>query len=219
MQFTLNNFTAVRYKEKLFGGSLTVEGSGFCLLGASHSGKTPFALALCGGEPATGEAYLGDLPLHTLSAKERNCGMLFGARTIFRGTVKENIAKGLLLRGENRESALKKAEEESALLGLTEILDIPAKKCDFLTAQKVAFLRLTVREPRLIVMDFPVRGDSAEELQFLSSAQKIAKDKGIFLILCTQNARHAALFSQVAVVEQGKITAFGKRTAITIGSK
>ena len=211
MRFLLKNFTATRYKEVLFTGSLDFSGSGFCMLGAPRSGKTPLALALCGGERATGEFYLDDTAMHGLSARERNCGVLFGARTLFRGTVRDNIAKGLILRGEPLSVACQRAEEAAELFGLEGILELPAKKCDFLTAQKIAFLRLIVRKPRLIVMDYPVRGDSEEELQFLAEAKKIAEEKGIFLLLLTQNARHAALFSHAAVIEGGKLTAFAAR--------
>ena len=192
--------------------SLEFEGADFCLIGERHAGKTPLMLALAGDLPHTGKIEIDGTDLSRLSAKERELGVVFGARALFPGTVKDNLLYGLNLRGRLSEETEARAIRAAKRLGLTEEqLSLPAKKADDLLALKTAFLRTLVRIPRMIVLDFPVRGEGKADLALISAMREFCRATGVLFLWLTESPAQAALFSTAGVLDRGRLAAFGPR--------
>lgn len=192
--------------------SLEFEGADFCLIGERHAGKTPLMLALAGDLPHTGKMEIDGIDLSPLPAKEREVGAVFGARALFPGTVKDNLLYGLNLRGRLSEETEARAICMAKRLGVCdEQLSCPAKKADDLLALKTAFLRTLVRIPRMIVLDFPVRGEGKEDLALIFSMRELCREAGVLFLWLTESPAQAALFSVVCVLNRGRLVAFGTR--------
>ncbi len=207
---SVNNLSVSSMGEGLLKSvSFSFTGDAFCICGGKHAGKTPLCLALAGYGDAEGEILLNGEDITRIPPETRNVGVLFGKAKLFRGSVGKNIAYGLTLRkdAEANEKALRTAK----LLGLEEIYHTKAKKYKGVQAQKIAFARLIARRPAVIFADFPVREDGEEELAFLRDCLSVCKAQGILFVLFTESVAQANLFSTLGVMEQGKLTFFGKR--------
>ena len=192
--------------------SLEFEGADFCLIGERHAGKTPLMLALAGDLPHTGKIEIDGTDLSRLSAKEREIGVVFGARALFPGTVKDNLLYGLNLRGRlTKESEARAICMAKRLWVSGEQLSLPAKKADDLLALKTAFLRTLVRIPRMIVLDFPVRGEGKADLALISAMREFCRATGVLFLWLTESPAQAALFSTAGVLDRGRLAAFGPR--------
>lgn len=192
--------------------SLEFEGADFCLIGERHAGKTPLMLALAGDLPHTGKIEIDGTDLSRLSAKEREIGVVFGARALFPGTVKDNLLYGLNLRGRLTKETEARAICMAKRLGVSgEQLSLPAKKADDLLALKTAFLRTLVRIPRMIVLDFPVRGEGKADLALISAMREFCREAGVLFLWLTESPAQAALFSTAGVLDRGRLAAFGPR--------
>ncbi len=207
---TLQNFgLSFMGERQIQSVSFSFQGDAFCICGGKHAGKTPLCLALAGFNNPEGEITLNGKNVTNVLPENRNVGVLFGKAKLFRGTVGENIAYGLALRKDPL--AREKAMETAQLLGLAEVFDCKAKKIKGVQAQKIAFARLLARRPVAVFADFPVRGQSAEELDFIQTCADLCKQRGILLIWFTENVMQAQLFSTLGILEKGTLTFFGSR--------
>src|SRR3954447_18046055 len=106
----------------LDGLSLDMEpGEMVVLLGPSGCGKTTALRILAGlDQPTDGRVLVGGEDITRVPANKRDMGMVFQAYSLFpHMTVRDNVAFGLRLRGQERGRRLARAREMLDLVGLS----------------------------------------------------------------------------------------------------
>ena len=95
------------------------------LLGPSGCGKTTALRILAGLDVATsGSVWVGGREITHVPANKRDMGMVFQAYSLFpHMTVRDNVGFGLKMRGRDRETRLKRADDMLDLVGLTQNAD------------------------------------------------------------------------------------------------
>lgn len=123
------------------------------LIGPSGAGKSSL-LSLCNllHTPSAGEVYIADKEVRKWDVRElrRKVGMVFQTPTIFEGTVRDNLAYGLRLHGEE----LKDGERLLGDVGLDRSL--MSKSAEDLSGgqkQRVALGRTLAMEPEVLLLD------------------------------------------------------------------
>ncbi|NLM67033.1 MAG: ABC transporter ATP-binding protein, partial [Enterococcus sp.] len=128
------------------------------LLGPSGCGKTTTLRVIAGLiEPKDGTFLLDQEALTKVPVHKRNFGMVFQSYALFpHMTIAENVAFGLKLRKESKETTKQKVTEMLAICGLEGFEDRYPKQLSGGQRQRVALARALVIEPKLLLLDEPL---------------------------------------------------------------
>jgi branched-chain amino acid transport system ATP-binding protein len=200
------------------------------VIGPNGAGKTT-AINLISGviRPDRGRVtFAGQdvtrLAPHVLAGK----GMVrtFQSTTVFtQRTVRENAMRGAFLRlyagffgtllngaaaRRRREQAERLVDEVLDWLSLTEVADKQAGTLPYGYQKTLGMAIALAAEPRLVMMDEPVAGLSAEEADHVRDTIKRVRDRGITVIVIDHNMRFmSGLCDRVQVIHQGHQLAAG----------
>src|SRR3954454_10801066 len=125
------------------------------LLGPSGCGKTTALRILAGLDHAdSGEVRVGGKDITRVPANKRDMGMVFQAYSLFPHlTVRDNVAFGLRLRGQDRGKRMQRAREVLALVALSAFEDRYAHQLSGGQQQRVALARALAVEPAVLLLD------------------------------------------------------------------
>jgi cystine transport system ATP-binding protein len=156
------------------------------LIGPSGSGKSTFLRCLNFLEdPTTGEIGIGGVhvtcgshggtfkkDVHQIRMK---CGMVFQEFNLFpHKDATENVTEGpILVKGEKKEAAIKKAQELLTKVGLAERMDYFPSQLSGGQKQRVAIARAMAMDPVLMLFDEPT---SALDPELIGEVLKVMKD-------------------------------------------
>ncbi len=169
-------------------------GEVLCVIGQSAMGKTTFSRLVSGlMSPRSGKIRLGDVDVSRLQqhSTRRDIGYLPQDTTLFRGTVRENIAR--MAEGNIRQviRAAKRAGIHETILKLPEAYDTEIVENEPLLSagQKkgIAIARAYYGSPALIVMDEPTPHLDESACSALFVAISRWKRKGAIVVLTTQS--------------------------------
>jgi len=156
--------------------SLTIEhGRLVCLLGPSGCGKTTTLRLIAGFvEPSAGEIRVGERvvssPARTLPPEQRNMSMIFQSYALWpHMTVGENVAYGLKLRKNDRDTIMRKLRSILTTTHLEHLADRYPGELSGGQQQRVALARALVVEPETLLLDEPLSNLDAnlrEEMRF-----------------------------------------------------
>ncbi len=174
--------------------NLTIEkGEYISIMGASGSGKSSL-MHIMGllDKPTRGEYILDGVNTKDIKEKElstvRNkyIGFVFQAFNLLpRTTVMENVILPLIYRGENRDSAEKKAMKILQNLGIGERAYFKTNQISGGQQQRVAIARALTQEPTLILADEPTGNvDSKTTLEIIKILQDL-NDEGHSIVIVT----------------------------------
>src|SRR6202795_3438531 len=198
--------------------SLTIEhGRLVCLLGPSGCGKTTTLRLIAGFvEPSAGEILVGERivssPARTLPPEQRNMSMIFQSYALWpHMTVGENVAYGLKLRKNDRDTIARKLK---SILTTTHLEHLAGRYPGELSAgqqQRVALARALVVEPETLLLDEPLSNLDAnlrEEMRF--EVRRLHDEYRYTTVYVTHDQSEAMTTADViAVMNSGKIEQAG----------
>jgi spermidine/putrescine transport system ATP-binding protein len=199
---TFGDFTAVNDV------SFEVEtGRFFSILGPSGCGKTTLLRMIAGlAEPDRGRIEIRAADMAGIPPNRRPVNLIFQNLALFpMMDVGENIAFGLLRRGEKKSVINKKV---SAILERVELSGFEEKKIEQLSGgqkQRVAIARCLVLEPAVLLLDEPLGAlDLKLREQMKVELKKLQAKVGTTFVYITHDQSEALVMSDhVAVMNQG----------------
>lgn len=194
--------------------SLTIEPGEFVtLLGPSGCGKTTILRMIAGFEnPSSGDVFIGDTRVNTLTPDRRDTAMVFQSYALFPHlNVFENVAYGLKIKKMKTEDIRVKVKE---LLGLVGLADLETRSPNQLSGgqqQRVALARALVMEPSVLLFDEPLSNlDAKLRIHMRREIRKIQRQFGITSIYVTHDQAEAMSMSdRIIVMNKGVVEQMG----------
>jgi len=185
------------------------------LVGPSGCGKTTLISVIAGIlDRDEGECSVFGLDYTTISQRQRtlwrgeNIGFVFQAFNLLPTlTAAENAAVPLMILGEGRHAAVKKAEEVLARVGLEGRTRSLPSQLSGGQQQRVAIARALVHQPKLIVCDEPTSAldeHTGHSVMRLLKGVAMAEDRA--LVIVTHDARIFSFADRIARMNDGVVT-------------
>ncbi|HIP15675.1 MAG TPA: phosphate ABC transporter ATP-binding protein [Methanothermococcus okinawensis] len=194
--------------------NLTVnKGEIFAILGYSGAGKTTLLKILSALDVDFRGIYLfKDIDVRKYPEKVRKyITMVFQNPVMFKGTVFENVAYGLKVRGYSKNYIKEKVDRVLESLGILELRDKNAKRLSGGERQRVGIARALVLDVDVYIFDEPTSNLDIENIKVIEGAIKELKKKGKTIIVTTHDLLQARRLSdRVAYIEKGEIVEVGE---------
>ncbi|MDE0114037.1 MAG: ABC transporter ATP-binding protein [Albidovulum sp.] len=215
------SFVEFHRVSKTFGKTVAVEelnfaveqGEFFSLLGPSGCGKTTTLRMLAGFlTPTTGRIKVHGRDITDLPPEARGIGIVFQNYAIFpHMNVYDNIAFGLIERGEKKAEIRRKVGEALEQVGLAGYESRFERELSGGQKQRVALARVLVVEPEILLLDEPLSAldkKMREEMKYW--IKDIQKSVGISTIYVTHDQSEALTMSdRIAVMNAGRMLQIG----------
>lgn len=194
------------------------DGEFWVLVGPSGCGKSTILRAIAGLESiSSGQLYIGDRLVNDLPARQRDVAMVFQNYALYpHMSVGENLAFGLKMRGEDRQTIHQRVQEVALSLDIEHLLKRKPKQLSGGQQQRVALGRAIARQPQVFLLDEPLsnldaqlRDDTRAELKQLH--QRV----GITTVYVTHDQTEAmTLADRVVVLHDGQVQQIGNPQAV-----
>ena len=194
----------------LAGLDLEIEdGELVALLGPSGCGKTT-ALRILGGfdQPTAGRVLMDGRDITGVPANKRDMGMVFQAYSLFPNLdVRNNVAFGLRMRGQDKPTRLRRADELLELVGLQEAADRYPYQLSGGQQQRVAIARALAIEPKVLLLDEPLSAlDARVRAQLRGEIRSLQRRLGITTLFVTHDQSEAlSMADRVGVMHDGRL--------------
>ena len=184
------------------------------LVGPSGCGKTTLISVVAGIlDQDEGDCVVFGEDLQALRDRERvrfrgrNIGFVFQSFNLIPTlTAAENVAVPLLILGESRREALRRAGETLERVGLSARGTSLPTELSGGQQQRVAIARSLVHRPRLIVCDEPTSAlDHETGRKVMELMREVALADGRSLIIVTHDARIFSFADRIAKMDDGRI--------------
>ena len=192
------------------------EGEFFSIFGPSGAGKTTCLELIAGikGE-YSGDIYLGDQNINSLSVQDRNISMAFENYSLYpHFTVFENIVfplKSPRAKSRSDEEIFEIVNKNAVDLGISHLLDRNPSQLSGGQKQRVSLARALVREPNAFLLDEPIAHlDAKLRTVARANLKEIAQRLGTTIVYVTHDYREAlALSDTILLLREGKIEQIG----------
>ncbi|MBO6538704.1 MAG: ABC transporter ATP-binding protein [Rhizobiaceae bacterium] len=215
------SFVEFQGVSKSFGDTIAVEklniaiekGEFFSLLGPSGCGKSTTLRMLAGFlPPSTGRISVHGRDITRLPPEARGIGIVFQNYAIFpHMNVFDNIAFGLVERGEQKTEIARKVDAALEQVGLSGYGGRFERELSGGQKQRVALARVLVIEPEILLLDEPLSAldkKMREEMKFW--IKDIQNSIGITTIYVTHDQSEALTMSdRIAVMSNGRLLQVG----------
>ncbi len=196
------------------GVDLTIaEGAFFAMLGPSGSGKTTCLRLISGFEkPTGGQIRIFGEDSGSIPPNRRNVNTVFQDYALFpHMNVRDNVAYGLMVKGVDRATRARKADEMLSLVKLDGYGERKPGQLSGGQRQRVALARALVNEPRVLLLDEPLgaldlklREAMQDELKALQQRLRIT-----FVFVTHDQGEALSMADQVAVFSDGRVAQIG----------
>jgi spermidine/putrescine transport system ATP-binding protein len=184
-------------------------GEFFSFLGPSGCGKTTILRMVSGFiEPTEGAIKIGGKDVKGTRPNQRPTALIFQNLALFPlMPIWENIAFGLEVRGVDKATRRKKAEELLALVDLPGSADKMVSQLSGGQKQRVAIARALAVEPAVMLLDEPLSALDLKLRQHMrAELRAIQKRTGVTFIYITHDQGEAlAMSDRVGVMSQGRL--------------
>ena len=188
-------------------------GEFFAMLGPSGSGKTTCLRLIAGFEqPDDGHIAIFGEQAEGVPPYKRNVNTVFQDYALFpHMTVGENVAYGLMIKGEGRAERETKAREALAMVKLGGYETRRTAQLSGGQRQRVALARALVNNPKVLLLDEPLGAlDLKLREQMQDELRSLQKDLGITFVFVTHDQGEAlSMANRVAIFNEGKIVQAG----------
>ncbi len=196
------------------GIDLTVaEGEFVVLVGPSGCGKSTTLRMIAGLEDISdGQLHIDDTQMNRIAPKDRDVAMVFQNYALYPHlNVQDNIAFGLRIRRESKETIVRAVKEVSTILGLTEYLERRPADLSGGQRQRVAMGRAIVRRPKVFLFDEPLSNlDAKLRTQMRAEIKRLHNSLGATSIYVTHDQVEAmTLADRIVVMNGGRIEQIG----------
>jgi tungstate transport system ATP-binding protein len=208
----------------LRGGQLTLEvpslavsrGETLVVVGPNGSGKSTLLITLAlllrsreGSILYAGKAVSNDAQA---LAWRRRTAVVFQEPLLLAGTVRENLALGLRLRGVKHGETESRVKHWLERFGINHLAGRQARLLSGGEARRVSLARAFALEPEIIFLDEPFNAlDTPTHQALVSDFARVLHETGITTLMVTHDRNEAlALGSRVAVVIAGQLRQLGK---------
>lgn len=190
-----------------------VPGSYVCLLGPSGCGKSSTLRMIAGHEDVSeGSILLDGQDVSTLPPAQRGTAMMFQNYALFPHlTVRDNVAFSLRMKGIDKQTRHKRADELLALVDMTQLADRLPAQLSGGQQQRVALARALVTEPKVLLLDEPLSAlDPFLRIRMRSELKKLQRELGITFLHVTHGQDEAlALADEIVVMNNAVIEQAG----------
>ncbi len=196
------------------GVDLEIEaGEFFALLGPSGSGKTTCLRLIAGFEqPTAGSiAIFGEDATRTPPYR-RPVNTVFQDYALFPHlNVRDNVAYGLMVRGDTKPTRRAAADEALSLVALDRYGDRKPSELSGGQRQRVALARALVMQPKVLLLDEPLGAlDLKLREQMQGELKSLQRQLGIAFVFVTHDQGEAlSMADRVAVFNEGRIQQVG----------
>ena len=182
-------------------------------LGPSGCGKTTLLRLVAGFlKPDAGVIRLNGNDVSALTARERECGVVFQAYALFpHMRVWENVAYPLRVREVPLDERRRRAAEMLELVGLTGLSERLPAQLSGGQQQRVALARALVFGPRALLLDEPLSAlDAATRVAMRDEIRRIQRGSNIATLLITHDQDEAlSLADRVVLLREGRLVQVG----------
>jgi spermidine/putrescine transport system ATP-binding protein len=184
-------------------------GEFFSFLGPSGCGKTTILRMVSGFiEPTAGVIRIGGKDVAGQRPNQRPTALIFQNLALFPlMPIWENISFGLEVRGVDKATRRKRAEELLALVDLPNAADKMVSQLSGGQKQRVAIARALAVEPQVMLLDEPLSALDLKLRQHMrAELRAIQKRTGVTFIYITHDQGEAlAMSDRVGVMSQGRL--------------
>jgi putative spermidine/putrescine transport system ATP-binding protein len=189
------------------------DGELFSLLGPSGCGKTTILRIIAGiVAPDHGQVMLGGEDITGRPLHARNTALVFQNYALFPHlSVGDNVAFGLVMRGERRAAIRTRVDEVLALVRLMGMSTRYPSQLSGGQQQRVALARALVVRPAVLLLDEPLSNlDARLRDEMRGEIREIQRQVGITTILVTHDLHEAfAMSDRLAVMSAGHVEQVG----------
>lgn len=183
------------------------------LVGPSGCGKSTTLRMIAGLEEITdGDLKIDGRLVNRVAPKDRDVAMVFQNYALYPHlNVADNIAFGLRIRKESKESIEKSVAEVGEILGLTPYLERRPADLSGGQRQRVAMGRAIVRRPKVFLFDEPLSNlDAKLRTQMRAEIKRLHKRLGATSVYVTHDQVEAmTLADRIVVMNAGVIEQIG----------
>lgn len=163
-------------------------------------------------EISDGDLTIDGRHVNRVAPKDRDVAMVFQNYALYPHlNVADNIAFGLRIRKESKETIASSVEEVGGILGLTPYLERRPADLSGGQRQRVAMGRAIVRRPKVFLFDEPLSNlDAKLRTQMRAEIKRLHKRLGVTSIYVTHDQVEAmTLADRIVVMHDGRIEQIG----------
>jgi tungstate transport system ATP-binding protein len=185
--------------EKLYRGvkaldSVTIDAQGgeiIALIGANGVGKTTLLKIIAGLEkPDKGVIQVNNQTLTDVELRQA-CTLVFQRTAMFSGSVYDNLAYGLRIRGQPENQIKQKITQVLATVGLNDFEKRKAKKTSGGEQQRISLARALLLEPKILLLDEPTANLDPNSARIIEKNIISRRSSDTIIILATHNLGQA----------------------------
>lgn len=194
--------------------SLTVnDGETLGIVGPSGCGKTTTLRTVAGFEqPTEGQILFDSTDVTTVSAEERNVGLLFQSYALFNNmSVLENVTFGPRMQGVSKPERIDRAQTLLEMLDIGGLEDRRPHQLSGGQQQRVGLARALAPEPHILLLDEPMTGlDAKLKRQLRPKIGRLLDDLDVTTLYVTHDQEEAmAMCDRIAVMNSGQVEQVG----------
>ena len=187
--------------------SLNAEGGQIVvLIGANGAGKTTLLRIISGLEkPDKGNIYFNGKVLNDGELRQAST-LVFQRTAMFSGTVYDNLAYGLRIRGQPENEIKQKISDVLSIVGLKNFEKRRAKKSSGGEQQRISLAIALLINPKILLLDEPTANLDPNSSRIIEGTIRSRRNKDTIIILATHNLGQAKRLADITVhMHEGKV--------------